>query len=77
MLNIFEGNVLPCRKRLSRNSLSHSTVEIIVSILRPRMSEVFNSEGWGTDLRMTVVGARRLAVLLVTVAATLLNLWVL
>lgn len=41
------------------------------------MSEVFNSEGWGTDLRMTVVGARRLAVLLVTVAATLLKLWVL
>lgn len=52
-------------------------MEIIVSILRPRMSEVFNSEGWGTDLRMTVVGARRLAVLLVTVAATLLKLWVL
>lgn len=41
------------------------------------MPEVFNSEGWGIDVRMRLVGARRLAVLLVTVSATFPKLWAL
>lgn len=51
--DISEDNALPCRKNLSRNSLSHSTVETIVSILRPGCLRSFILEAgaliWGWD----------------------------